>query len=106
MLTTLKVNHESVVYAGKRVNDISHLLHTSWGLRGKPKGEVTLTNKKIPFYWVKSNLNYVWDIYLDKYCLDSKVLCRILLVREEGCPDIHIGGGVGGIGLFWPTRLS
>ena len=29
-----------------------------------------------------------------KYCPDSKVLCRILQVREEGCPDVHIGGGV------------
>ena len=28
-----------------------------------------------------------------KYCPDSKVLCRILQVREEGCPDVHIGGG-------------
>ena len=57
------------------------------------KGGVSLANKKKHFYLVKSNFNYVWDIYIDKYCPDSKILCRILQVREEGCPDVHIGGG-------------
>ena len=34
---------------------------------------VAVTGKKTPFYWVKSNFNYVWDIYMDKYCPDSKI---------------------------------
>ena len=37
-----------------------------------------------------------------KYCPDSKVLCRILQVREEGCPDVHIGGG--GVSDFFGQR--
>ena len=63
MLMALKENHQRVVYAGKPVNNISRLLHTIWGLRGKPKGEVTLTNKKSLYIGLRVILT-MYGIYI------------------------------------------